>query len=1137
MVLIAQFNSISRVMILASLCIIGCSQPGDKDISLAQTRSELTTCVTIQRGTSGDIFDTQIARNRPSKNYGHMPVANAGTSGGGERQALLRADLGAIPPDVTIESATLTLWQNNTGSAVVNVHQVLALWAEDTVTWRSFDGAFAAEVSASASNGGPTHEGPIAFDLTALVQAWVSGASPNHGVLLKQEPGATTRLLTGKVGNLTRRPRLEVCYTPAIQPEGTSLFVQVRDETGAPIPSAAVTVAGTLHATDGVGRILLENLMPGRFVARVEARGYASASVVIDLPSGAHMGTEVRLWPLGPPIPFEAKNGAVLEQGPVRVQIPAGALVDYKGEPVTGTVEATVVPLDPSVAGLADLPGPLEAVREDGEARVELESLIMAEVSLWQDGLPVQLAPGAKARLELRLPDAFASEYTAGDIIPAWWFDLDAGLWREEGAGTIQPASDDPGKLAWVVEVGHFTWWNCDRPWTEKNCFAVTVVDTSGTPVPGMTVGATGVSYSGTSSISATTNEGNACVEIKLGGTVSIFVGSSSAPLASSTVTGSGPASDCAGNGAACTPVTVMLPMGAEICTPGTSVPCSYSGPPGTEGVGICRAATKMCNATGTAWSGCVGEVLPEPETCTTPFDDDCDGQANEPDADNCECGTGDTTQCYSGPPDTLGVGICAPGVRTCDPGIGRYGPCLGEVLPEPETCATPEDDNCDGSTDCSGTLLWSRIYEPTSGLIMPYAVLADGGGNVLMAGRLWGTVDFGGGPIGTPFSTPMTPDNRFMAKLDAEGQHVWSRQLGQGSWGHSYLNTHIAVDASGNILIAGKFSGMEDFGGDPITSAGLTDIFVAKIDGSGQHVWTRRFGGPGADYAGSLAVDSTGNILLAGRAYGPIDLGGGPIGAPSQNNYFVAKLNASGQHVWSRSPITDSGHAFPRTLAVDSTNSVLVTGGFAGTVDFGGGPISSWSGSSFVLKLDANGQHVWSRALGIEGSPASHSIVVGAADNIVIRGDSSGMVDFGGGPTDRCSGCEFLFIVKLDASGQYVWSYVIEKDPEEINVDSLSVDPAGNVLVTGGFPGIVDFGGGPLHNPEWGAYVLKLDTSGQHVWSRVFSSDDESVGRSIAADDSGNVLLTGAASGTVDFGSGAISMEGSGVFLIKLAP
>jgi hypothetical protein len=134
------------------------------------------------------------------------------------------------------------------------------------------------------------------------------------------------------------------------EPSGTSLLLNVIDSTGAPIPAASVTAQGSVMPSDGAGRLLLENLAPGRFVARVEAYGFAPASVAVDLPAGAHAGAEAILLPLGPPIAFDADVGAVLAQGDARVSIPPGALVDANGDPVAGMVEATVVPLDPTAA-------------------------------------------------------------------------------------------------------------------------------------------------------------------------------------------------------------------------------------------------------------------------------------------------------------------------------------------------------------------------------------------------------------------------------------------------------------------------------------------------------------------------------------------------------------------------------------------------------------------------------------------------------------------------------------------------------------------------------------------------------------------------------------------------------------------
>jgi hypothetical protein len=131
------------------------------------------------------------------------------------------------------------------------------------------------------------------------------------------------------------------------------------------------------------------------------------------------------------------------------------------------------------------------------------------------------------------------------------------------------------------------------------------------------------------------------------------------------------------------------------ICAPSTAAPC-YSGPAGTEGVGACVAGTSICNAEGTAYSPCTGEVTPAAETCATPGDDDCDGQINEEGA-GCTCVPNSTAPCYSGPSGSDGVGLCHSGTMTCNATGTAYGACTGEVAPVTEACGTPGDDNCDG--------------------------------------------------------------------------------------------------------------------------------------------------------------------------------------------------------------------------------------------------------------------------------------------------------------------------------------------------------------------------------------------------------------------------------------------------------
>ncbi|MBI5537115.1 MAG: hypothetical protein HY898_30615 [Deltaproteobacteria bacterium] len=137
-------------------------------------------------------------------------------------------------------------------------------------------------------------------------------------------------------------------------------------------------------------------------------------------------------------------------------------------------------------------------------------------------------------------------------------------------------------------------------------------------------------------------------------------------------------------------------------CQPGASEAC-YTGAPGTENVGPCKGGTRTCNADGTTWGPCVGEVIPQPDTCLDDVDNDCSGVVNDgvaSGAPGCVCLPNSSAPCYEGPPGTDGVGVCHGGTQTCvASGLG-YDLCQGQVLPGFEICANSTDDNCNGTTD-----------------------------------------------------------------------------------------------------------------------------------------------------------------------------------------------------------------------------------------------------------------------------------------------------------------------------------------------------------------------------------------------------------------------------------------------------
>jgi uncharacterized protein (AIM24 family) len=494
-------------------------------------------------------------------------------------------------------------------------------------------------------------------------------------------------------------------------------------------------------------------------------------------------------------------------------------------------------------------------------------------------------------------------------------------------------------------------------------------------------------------------------------------------------------------------------------------------------------------------------------------------------------CAPGSMAPCYSGPAGTENKGICQAGIRTCSADGVSFGACAGEVLPKPENCATPTDDDCDGlAPACQGELLWSKRFGDVNEQVL-YGVATDGAGNVIVAGNFGGTVDFGGG-----FLTSAGTNDIFVVKMDANGNHLWSKRFGDLNQQNA---RSVAVDAMGSVLVTGIFAGALDFGGGPLVSEGGNDIFVAKLDANGGHLWSRSFGGPLNQDAWDIATDSAGNVVLTGGFGGTVSFGGGLLTSAGSGDVFVAKLDSNGGHVWSES-FGDAGLQTGRSIGVDPAGNVLVAGGFAGTVNFGGGLLTSaGSGDVFVAKLDGNGGHLWSKGFGDTAQQDASGLAVDVAGNVLITGEFDGTVDFGGKPLSSAGGFD-LFVVKLDENGKHIWSERFGDIDDQGGAPSVAVDTSGNVFAAGTFHGAINFGGGPLASAgQEDAYLAKLDGNGKHLWSKRFGDvSDSQVATCLAVDGPGNVIVAGYFSGTVDFGAGpVISAGGNDAFVAKFSP
>ncbi|WP_437631803.1 hypothetical protein [Sorangium sp. So ce854] len=429
-----------------------------------------------------------------------------------------------------------------------------------------------------------------------------------------------------------------------------------------------------------------------------------------------------------------------------------------------------------------------------------------------------------------------------------------------------------------------------------------------------------------------------------------------------------------------------------------------------------------------------------------------------------------------------------------------------------------PDDSDTGGSSGSGGTGNSGRCSTPVAsrpfslddwpavGGTFPLAITGiafDPSGNLGVTGYTASDVDLGGGVLRSGGI-----DDLLLAKYDAAGNHTLSKLFGDDSGPQA--GQHIVFDADCNMFLVRTF-------------ATSYDIFLDKLDSAGTPLWSKHLNaGYQADwYIRSIAVDpTTGGVVLVGRYYGHLDLGGGLLpyveGDYDPTSGYAAKFDAMGDFVWSKFSPSGSGRYTPGgIMAVDASGHIVIAADDSDIYDDGSGLFARLR----LARLDASGNDLWSKEWIAPLQDGSASDYHNGIAGIAVDGDGSvflaGSVrcdfDFGGGPLvgADCSS-DNAFVAKFDARGGHIWSRVIAGSSASKAV-SLGVDALGNTFVAGTFTGTLDADGTAL-GAEDGAerrFVVRLDGDGHISWSQTLGPELSNV-LSLAVDPGGNVAILG---------------------------
>jgi hypothetical protein len=483
-------------------------------------------------------------------------------------------------------------------------------------------------------------------------------------------------------------------------------------------------------------------------------------------------------------------------------------------------------------------------------------------------------------------------------------------------------------------------------------------------------------------------------------------------------------------------------------------------------------------------------------------------------------CDPGEEAACYSGPPGTAGVGRCKSGTAVCGR-LGDWGPCVREALPSPESCITPDDEDCNGA-DCA---VWMRTVP---GKAFGTGVGVDGQGNIVASLQYTGPTDLGDGVV-----KPVGNSDIALFKYDRTGELLWKRVLVAED---DQTLQSIHVDAAGYIVICGETRAPLDLGG----AAGAVGpgAYVARLDPDGNSLWARtgKSDKEVPDVA-FVAQDSKGDVIAGGN-WPNIHFGTEHVSGPDFQGFFLMKLSAAtGEIQWLKATQAAGDEALGG-IVIDPADNIVLTGVLDGPelgLHDGDLPNCCGARSSFLARLSPGGAPLGGVILAQEGERTivdPNGLAVDRDGVATIVGTFIGTFAPASG-TYVTEQTEAGFVLREATATSPEWSRAYYTATATSTAHHAGADSKGNIVFAGTFGGDLDLGDG-LPPPLRDSYVLKLDSAGNFLWVRTFALGQGAVQALAVGPLEDETAVVGTFFTHADIGAGKAEAP-QGVFIGKL--
>lgn len=340
---------------------------------------------------------------------------------------------------------------------------------------------------------------------------------------------------------------------------------------------------------------------------------------------------------------------------------------------------------------------------------------------------------------------------------------------------------------------------------------------------------------------------------------------------------------------------------------------------------------------------------------------------------------------------------------------------------------------------DSEGIHQWSHGFGGTDGsTISSRAVCSDASGSLYVVGSFLGTINLAGTAGFELTSRNASFQDCFIVKYSSAGVHLWSKAFGTLDRTADDTFSRVVTDSSENAIVSGAFRGRINLGGSNLEAPSSQKSCMAKFSPSGAHVWSTEFFGNATINPYCMTIDQADNVLLGGTFTGAINLANDPeapfgggvhrlVATASGNNtsIFLAKFSTNPNlsdpnwnrtiHQWSRRFGGATFASNAGAIAVDNSDSVILTGTFNADIDLGNGTITGAGTAveAFLAKYSSSdGTFLWEKILG--SFCGAGAVICTTQNNILLGGSFIAPTTFGGQTTYRV-------VATNDTSGYYI--------------------------------------------------------------------------------------------------------------------